>query len=60
MQKTFAIPSCYFVEFSLDYNEVRLCVTGITGTYLSVDCSVIQGGKNDYPSRWKSINESKS
>jgi hypothetical protein len=32
-------------------------VTGVTADYSSIKCSVIQGRKNDYPSRWKSINE---
>jgi hypothetical protein len=32
-------------------------MTGVTGVHLSIKCSVIQAGKNDYPLRWKSINE---
>ncbi|CAI2324089.1 hypothetical protein IFVP182_C2120136 [Vibrio parahaemolyticus] len=34
-----------------------LYVTGVTGHQLSINCSVKQGKENDYPSRWKSINE---
>ncbi|CAH1231682.1 hypothetical protein THOG11_50294 [Vibrio harveyi] len=37
--------------------RLSLYVTGVTGNYFSIKCSVIQGRKNDYPSRWKSINE---